>query len=333
MLVILSAQPSHYAGSRRANEAHMSSSALAARPQTVNPLRGVLLVLAAVFIFACMDSTTKHLATLWNVPLVVAVRYIGNLIVLTAVYAPRHGTAIYKTNRTGLVMLRALCLATASLFAGLALTRMPVAETVSIIFTAPFVVMILAIPLLGEKVAAPGWIAAIAGFCGVLLVVRPGSGLDGLGVLYALACASVTVGYYLLSRLLAKTESTMAMLFHTALIGTVLFCAYLPWSFYGPAPGALDFALFIAIGVMAAGGHFLFTAAFRQAPASFLAPVNYFHLLWAALLGWLIFDHVPTPLSLAGMALIGISGAATAVLSSRKTSTAAAPVETDASEV
>ncbi len=301
--------------------------------ETFRPLRGVLLVLAAVFIFACMDSTTKHLATLWNVPLVVAVRYIGNLIVLTAVYAPRHGAAIYKTNRTGLVTLRALCLAAASLFAGLALTRMPVAETISIIFLAPFVVMILAIPLLGEKVTGAGWIAAIAGFCGVLLVVRPGSGLDGLGVLFALGCATVTVGYYLLSRLLAKTESTMAMLFHTALIGTVLFCAYLPWSFYGPMPDAVDLALFIAIGVMAALGHFLFTAAFRQAPASFLAPVNYFHLLWAALLGWLVFDHVPTKLSIAGMVLIGISGAATAILSSRKTNTNAAPVEADASEV
>ncbi len=162
------------------------------------PLLGVLLVLAAVFIFACMDSTTKYLATAWNVPLVVAVRYLGNLLILTLAYAPKHGAAIYKTNRTGLVALRALCLATASLFAGLALMRMPVAETISIVFLAPFVVMILAIPLLGEKVTVPGWIAAIAGFCGVLLVVRPGSGLDGLGVSYALACASVTVGYYLL---------------------------------------------------------------------------------------------------------------------------------------
>jgi drug/metabolite transporter (DMT)-like permease len=295
--------------------AHDSSTALPV--DNSHLLRGVFLVLAAVFIFACMDSTTKHLATLWNVPLVVAVRYIGNLIVLAAVYVPRHGIAIYKTDRTGLVALRALCLASASLFAGLALTRMPVAETVSIIFLAPFAVMILSIPLLGEKVTPAGWVAAIAGFFGVLLVARPGSGLDGLGVLYAVGCATVTVGYYLLSRLLAKTESTMAMLFHTALVGALIFGAYLPWSFYGPMPGGLDLMLFVAIGVMASLGHFLFTAAFRQAPASFLAPVNYFHLLWAALLGWLLFDHVPTSLSMVGMVLIGVSGAATAIISSR----------------
>lgn len=282
-----------------------------------HPLRGVLLVLAAVFVFACMDSTTKHLATGWNAPLVVAVRYIGNLAVILAIYAPTCGRDIYRTKRTGLVLVRAACLAAASLFAGLALTRMPVAETIAIIFLAPFVVMVLAVPLLSERVTLAGWAAAIAGFGGVLLVARPGGGLDGLGVVYGLSCAGFTVGYYLLSRLLAKTETTMAMLFHTALVGTLVFGAFLPWSIEGPMPAGLDLALFAAIGAMAAGGHFLFTAAFRLAPASSLAPVNYVHLLWAALLGWLVFDHVPTPLSALGMALIGLSGAATAFLSNR----------------
>jgi drug/metabolite transporter (DMT)-like permease len=301
----------------------MSQAAILPWPVKItHPLRGVLLVLAAVFIFACMDSTTKHLATLWNVPLVVAVRYIGNLLILTLAYAPAHGRAIYKTNRTGLVLLRACCLAAASLFAGLALTRMPVAETISIIFLSPFVVMILAIPLLGEKVTPAGWMAAATGFCGVLLIARPGGGLDTIGVVYALACAIVTVGYYLLSRMLAASESTMAMLFHTALAGALLFGAYLPWSLYGPMPGGLDLLLFVGIGFMASLGHFLFTAAFRQAPASFLAPVNYVHLLWAGLLGWVFFDHVPAPIAMIGMALIGISGAATAILSNRRKTTA-----------
>lgn len=291
-----------------------------ALPQITHPLKGVLLIAFAVAIFACIDAMTKHLATAWNVPLVVAVRYFVNLLALAAVYAPSHGRTLVATNRTGMVMLRALCLSAASLFAGLALTRMPVAETISIIFLAPFVVMILAVPLLGEKVTIPGWIAAATGFCGVLLIANPGNGLDPVGVVYAALCASVTVGYYLLSRLLASTESTMAMLFHTALVGAVLFGVYLPWSLHGPVPDALDLGLFALIGLAATLGHFLFTAAFRLAPASILAPINYLHLLWAGLIGWLVFDHVPTQTSIIGMLLVGFAGAASAMLSRKKAS-------------
>jgi drug/metabolite transporter (DMT)-like permease len=284
------------------------------------PLKGVMLIALAVAVFAFVDAMTKHLASAWNVPLVVATRYIVNVLALTAVYAPSQGRALIATKRTGLVFVRALCLSAASLFAGLALTRMPVAETISIIFLSPFVVMILAIPLLGERVKPAGWIAAIIGFCGVLLIANPGNGLDPIGVFYAACCATVTVGYYLLSRVLATTESTMALLFHTALVGAVLFGLYLPWSLHGPLPGAFDFGLFIVIGLAATLGHYLFTAAFRLAPASLLAPANYLQLLWAGLIGWLVFDHVPTQISIIGMLMVGVAGAASAILSRNKTS-------------
>lgn len=283
-----------------------------------HPLLGIILIVCAVAVFACVDAMTKHLATNWNVPLVVAARYIVNVLALAAIYAPQHGRALIATNRTGFVMVRALCLSAASLFAGLALTRMPVAETISIVFLAPFVVMILAIPLLGEKVTPIGWLSAITAFGGVLLVANPGNGLDTLGVLFAMACAAVTVGYYLLSRLLAKTESTMAMLFHTALVGAVLFGAYLPWSLKGAMPRGLDLALFVLIGLGATLGHYLFTAAFRVAPASLLAPVNYLHIAFAALVGFLVFGHVPSVTSFIGMGLVIVAGIATALLARRK---------------
>jgi drug/metabolite transporter (DMT)-like permease len=282
------------------------------------PLLGIILITCAVAMFASVDAMTKHLATSWNVPLVVAARYAVNVLALAVIYAPQHGRALIATNRTGLVMVRGLCLAAGSLFAGLALTRMPVAETISIIFLAPFAVMILAIPLLGEKVTPLGWVAALSGFAGVLLVANPGNGLDTLGVIYALICAAVTVGYYLLSRLLAKTESTMAMLFHTALVGAVLFGAYLPWSLEGPMPQGVDLALFAAFGLAATLGHYLFTAAFRVAPASVLAPVNYVHIAFAALVGWLVFGDVPSATSFAGMTLVVSAGVTSALVSNRK---------------
>ncbi len=295
----------------------MSSEILksAASPHVPSAFRGVLLIMAAVLVFACMDAVTKHLAMRYNAPLVVAVRYVGNLLLLVAIMAPRHGMGLVKTRRTGLVILRAVLLALCSLCAGLALQRMPVAETIAIIYLAPFGVMLLAGPLLGERVGLAGWLAAAAGFAGVLLIVRPGAGLDGLGVVFASLTAAMTVGYYLLSRMLASTETTLAMLFHSAVAGTVLLGSTLPWHWYGPAPGALDVILFLSIGGLALLGHALFTAAYREAPASFLSPVNYMHLVWVGLLGWLVFGHVPDGLSLLGIAIIALSGAAIAIKS------------------
>lgn len=277
------------------------------------PLKGVALVAAAALTFAMADVLTKLQAERHPVAVVVAVRYLVNLALLVMLLVPGQGRALWRTRRTALVVLRALCLAAASLTMGLALQLMPVAETVAIIYLAPFLVMLLAIPLLGEKVPLSGWIGASAGFLGVLLIVRPGGGLAPLGAALALANAGFATGYHLLTRVLARTETTQAMLFFVALVGTVVFCLLavphlpglvLPWP---------DLAMMAALGALATLGHFLFTAAYREAPASLLAPVNYLHLVWAAGLGWLVFGHVPGWVSLAGIALVAGAGVAVAV--------------------
>jgi drug/metabolite transporter (DMT)-like permease len=276
-------------------------------------LRGIFLVLAAVFVFASMDTTSKFLVTRYAVPPVMTARYLVNLILVVAVFAPSNGRALFAINRKGLVWLRAFSLAFASLFAGLALKAMPVAETVAIIYLAPFGVLLLSGPMLGEKVGLAGWLATALGFVGLLFIVRPGSGLSLTGITFALLCAAVTVIYHSLSRLLAKTETTAALLFYTALAGVIFFCAMLPWNWQMPTPNTRDVVLFLALGTFSLLGHFLFTAAYREAPASLLTPVNYMHLAWAALLGWLVFDHIPDALSMVGIALVAAAGAGNAL--------------------
>ena len=282
-----------------------------------DPLRGALLLLAALFLFAGMDTVTKFLTAHYEVPLVVAMRYLLHTLLMVILLAPRQGRRLVQTQRTGLVLVRAASLAIASLCVGLALQRMPVAETTSIVFLAPLMVVLLARPVLGERIGPLGWLAAVTGFVGVLLIVRPGSGLDPTGVVFALGVAGATVIYFLLSRLLARTEQTLSLLFYAALVGAVVFGLDLPWSWGGPAPGALEVALFLAMGSAAGLGHFLLTAAYRHAPASLLAPMNYLQLLWAALLGWLVFGHVPDHLSLLGMGVVAISGVLIALKSGR----------------
>ena len=282
-------------------------------PPAPSARRGVLLVLLAVLLFACMDTMGKHLMTKFNVPLVAMVRYVLNLMLILAIWGPLERKQLWSTRRTALVILRGISLVVSSLLMGLALQRMPVAETVAIIYLAPFGVLLLAGPLLGEKDGLAGWLAALAGFLGVLLIARPGSGLSIDGVLLAVAAAITSVGYILLSRKLASTESTMAMLFFTSLVGMVFFGVMLPWNWTGPAFTLNDYVLLLAIGSGSLLAHYLFTAAYREAPASLLAPANYMHIAWAVLLGWVIYDHVPDRWALLGMALIAVAGASIAL--------------------
>jgi len=300
------------------------------------PILGFGLVVLATMAFAAADVATKHLTMLYAVPLVVMLRYLVNLALVVAALAPIHGRDLLRTQRTGLVVLRAASLVVGSLTMGLALRVMPVAETVAIVYLSPFLVMALAIPVLGEKVGPWEWVGAGLGFAGVLMIVRPGSGLDGWGVALSLINAGAAAVYHLLSRVLARTETMGAMLVYTAGIGALAFAAMLGVAAMGkggigPLPQGFDWLVILALGVLASLGHFLFTAAYRQAPAAMLAPVNYVHMLWAGLLGWLIFADWPDAISLLGMAFIGLAGAGVALrayLARRVTAPAIpAPVE------
>ncbi len=289
-----------------------------------NPLKGVALVIAATFLFASADTLGKHLVMLHAATMVLAARYVVNLSLVTLAMWPRHRAALWQTNRTGLVIIRGLCLALASITMLLALRVMPVAETVAIIYITPVLVMLAAATLLGERVRPLGWVGAALGFAGVLLIARPGSGLDPRGVVLALTNALLATGYHVLTRVLAKTETTMALMFHTALVGAVVFIGVVLVLGPGPLPGAFDAGLMLALGALATAGHLLFTSAYREAPASTLAPVNYMHIAFATVLGALVFSQVPGLLGFAGMGMIAVAGLLAAWSASRPM-----PVEVD----
>ena len=287
-------------------------------PLTDQPLRGLVLIIGATLLFAYNDTTNKLLVTEYNVPLVTAIRYITHTLLMLALVAPFQGREMVRTQRTGLVLVRGACLAVASLLMGFALQRMPVAETTAIVYLGPVLVILLSGPLLNEKVGSGAWLAAALGFGGVLLIARPGGGLDPLGVAFTLGNVVVSVTYNMMSRVLARTERTIAMLFYTALIGAIAFGILLPWTFYGIAPTPLQVVLFISLGVSAWLGHYLFTQSYRYAPAAMLAPMNYLHLAWAAFLGWLVFGHAPDAIALGGIALVAAGGVVSATMARRR---------------
>ncbi len=270
---------------------------------------GVALVVAATGLFALADSIGKHLAAGHAVALIILVRSLVAMALLGAVLGPSQGRRLWALRRKGLVVLRSLCLAAASVMMIEALKRMPLGETVAIIYLQPFLVMLLARPVLGERVSAAGWVGTCLAFAGVLMIVRPGSGLEAAGVTLAVGTAIVSAGFQLLTRVLSATETSGAMTFNTALVAAVVAGALVAADPPAALPGLPALGLMACIGVLATAGHFLYASAYREAEASVLAPVNYAHVVWATVLGALIFGHRPDGPTLAGMALIIAGGA------------------------
>lgn len=277
------------------------------------PMKGMAMILVAVLLFAMVDTITKHLTMRLDVPSVMAFRYFVAVAIILAVLLPRQGIAMFRARRRKQVFIRSATMAAASFFAASAFNRLPVAETTAIIYLAPFGVLFLSGLVLGEKVRLGSWIAACGGFLGLVLITRPGGGLEPLGVALALGAAALSVWYYLSSRLLAETETTEAMLFYSNLAGAVLFGVTLPFNPDLPLPPPADMVLLVLAAACATGGHFLLTAAYREAPAGLISPLLYVHLIWAGLLGRLAFGHVPDVFAAAGIAIVAVAGAGLAV--------------------
>ncbi len=270
--------------------------------------QGIILFLCALFLFAAADTTFKYLAASFAVPLLVWARFIVHLVIMLVAVAPRMGREIIVTRRPALMIARGTLLAIASMLLQLAIKALPLAETTAIYFVSPLLVALLAGPLLGEKLRLRTWLATLAGFGGVLLIVRPGGTMAGAGVGYTLAAALCYAMYQILTRKLAQTEPVMRQLFYTALVGTALMSTLLPAYWTGEVPTPMQALQIISLGCYAGIGHFLFTRALRDTPASSLAPMSYFQLVWVGLLGWAVFGHYPDTLSTLGMLVICVSG-------------------------
>ncbi len=277
------------------------------RPSVNAKLQGIALFLTATLLFAIHDATSKYLIPFFAIPLLVWARYVVHLSIMLIAVAPGMGRELVVTRRPWLMTLRALTLVGVSLLFQNALKALPLAETTAIVFVTPLLVALLAGPLLGEKVRLKSWLATLAGFCGVLLIARPGGAMSASGVAYALGSALCYAAYQILTRKLSATEPALRQLFYTALIGTIAMSLIVPtyWNALWPTPGQA--LLIVSLGLTAGVGHFLLIRAFRQTPASTLSPLLYVQLVWAMLLGLIVFGQLPDLLTTIGMVIIGTS--------------------------
>ena len=184
--------------------------------------------LVAGFCLSSLDATAKYLVRDHALFLVVWARYAGQMLVVTP-FAWRHaGHGFWRTQRLGLQLLRsALLLGATACFFG-ALRYLPLAEGSAITFLAPIFVVVLSGPLLGERPNLARWIATATGFCGILILVRPGSAVFHPAAVLLVIAALFNALYYLLTRKLID-ENMHTTLFYSALVGTVGLSLALPW--------------------------------------------------------------------------------------------------------
>jgi drug/metabolite transporter (DMT)-like permease len=275
---------------------------------TPHPARGIALLLLATVFFVLLDATAKHLASRWPVPLLVWIRYTTHCALMVVLLGPRLGRRLLATGQPGRQVVRALLLLATTLCIMTALGHMPLAETTAVAFAAPVMVVILARPLLGERISPLRWVAVVIGFAGVLLIARPGGGLSMAGLAWAGTGAVFLALYQILTRQLSAGENPVTMLFYTALVGSLAMTPWLPWVSAGPRPDGLEWALVLGMGVFGGSGHFLLIRAFREAPASLLSPITYAQIPMAVLFGWVVFRHAPSTGAFLGMAVIAFAG-------------------------
>ena len=269
---------------------------------------GILLFIVALLLFATLDASAKYLTAFYTVPFIVWARYASHLVLMLATVAPSHGRALIVTTRPIAMVLRGLLLLGLTLCSQTAFRLMPLAEATAIIFTNPLLISLLAGPMLGESITRRHWLALLAGFTGVVLITRPGSTLDPLGVAAALGSAVCYALYQILTRRLSDSEPPLRQLFYTALIGTLGMSLVLPEHWPSAVPTASQALLLVALGACGGTGHFLLIRALREAPASTLAPLHYVQVAWATLLGWIVFGDFPDLLARLGILVIAASG-------------------------
>jgi drug/metabolite transporter (DMT)-like permease len=273
-------------------------------PADERPLAAIGLVLLAVLLFSIMDAMSKLLAARLDPVEVVWGRYLAILILLFPFIArePR----LLLAQRPWLQALRGISILGAALFFIAGLARLALADATAIGFASPLLVTALSIPLLGEQVGVRRWSAVAVGFIGVLVVVRPGSGVIGTAALLPVLSAACWALGIVITRRMGGADRAPTTLFYSTAVGFLLSGIALP--FIWRAASVEDWAMMAGMGVLSALGQYLFILGLVRGAASLLAPFSYSQMVWSTLMGYLVFGTVPTAWTWLGASLIVASG-------------------------
>lgn len=269
---------------------------------------GIIFIIAATVIFACQDAITKRLVTDYPITFIVMVRYWAffSIGLVAANMADGGLRASIRSNRRLVHLIRGILLVVEIAIVGLAYKTMGLAETMALFQAYPLFVTALAAIFLGERVGCRRWLALAAGFAGILIILRPGTGIIEVGAIYTLAGALIYALYQTLTRLSGTGDSAVTSFLYVGAVGAFIMTLGLP--FFWVDMAAVDMIWLLALCAMGIAGHFCLIKALELAPATLLQPFNYLQLVWAVIIGWIVFREMPDVWTFLGGAIVVGSG-------------------------
>lgn len=271
------------------------------------PLLGIALMLVSGTIMPVMNGFGKMLATSYPPEQVIWARLLTHLLWVLAFFLPRSGLGLFRTARPSVQLALSLCMLVSTTLFFFAVPHVGLAKASVINFVAPFMVMLLAVPMLGERLALRRFLAVAGGFAGVVVVIRPGFDALDWASIAILASSFFFALFQCYSRLAAAADRPETSILYSVLAGAIVMSAVVPFGFVMPRT-PMDGAIMASLGLVGATGHYFMARAFSYADASIISPFLYWQLLGAVAVGFWLFGDLPDAWTWIGAAMIVTAG-------------------------
>lgn len=281
-----------------------AASSATAEANRIATLKGIGLMGGAAAIISVMHVLVRDLSSEIN-PIQIA--FYRNVIgfVMLLPFLLRQDRVHWKTKQPKLQFIRAIIGTCALLSWFTALGMMPVGDATAISFVTVLFVTIGAALVLKEKVGIRRWMAILIGFVGTLIIIRPGSGLFGVGALVALMSTVFWAAALICVKILSRTDSSITMVFYANVFFTIF--SFIPALFFWTWPTFDQTLWLLVIGVLATLGHLCMAQSLKMADATAVVPMDYTRMLWAAGVGFLMFGEFPDVMTWVGGTVIFLS--------------------------
>ena len=271
-----------------------------------NERLGIFLMVITTIVFASQDGLSKYLATEYNVYMVVMIRYwfFAAFVMTISSRKPGGIKQVAKTKTPLLQIFRSLLLVAEMCVTILAFTLLGLAETHAIFASYPLIIAMLSGPILGEHVGWRRWLAICVGFFGILIILNPGNGIFSPYALVPLAGAILFALYGLLTRYAGQYDNSSTSFFWTGIIGCIAMTA-IGLNFWDPVSQA-DWSIMLILSASGMLGHFLLIKCYEVAEASAVQPFAYLQLIWASIIGIIIFgEQITTNVFIGACIIVG----------------------------
>jgi drug/metabolite transporter (DMT)-like permease len=285
------------------------------RNASMNVVKAISLKVMSALLFAVMSALVRFLGETYPVGQIVFFRSAFAILPVLVIYAWRNELAAAVRTVRPLGQIGRGLISICGMFCNFAaLARLPIVDATAISFVSPLITVAMSAIFLKERVRIYRWLAVIAGFVGILVMLGPhfdlsahaGAAGTTLGLAFAIGGAFCNAGSVIQTRRLTETETTSSIVFYFSLICALAGLA--TWPLGWLMPTWPEFAALVTVGLCGGLAHILLTESYRLAPASVVAPFDYTAMVWAFLLGYFFFNELPTIFVFAGAGIIAGAG-------------------------